>query len=286
VRSVLPTRERAASIRAVSLESNTTLAPRPAKTLASASPMPIEAPVIATTVPDCSMFLLLMRARYGVKAWRTIYEFRASLGVDTKVKGLLPLFPLDVVLFPGTPLPLHIFEPRYKELVSECLEQKQTFGIVRAEQEGLADVGCTAEIVAVTKNYPDGSMDIVTEGRERFEVLEVDEQKSFLRGDVIYFQDELDSPSADQVAHAIELHREILTMGGAQQTLPAVQDKVSFYLAGSLPLDLDFKQALLEMRSESQRIDAVVTAFEAILPKLRRAVQSRQKAGGNGHAHS
>lgn len=202
------------------------------------------------------------------------------------MKALLPLFPLDVVLFPGTPLPLHVFEPRYKELISECLEQKKTFGIVRAEEEGLADVGCTAEIVAVTKTYPDGRMDIVTEGRERFEVLEVDEQRSYLRGDVVYFQDDAENPSSQQIEHAIELHREILTMGGAQQSLPASEDKISFYLAGSLPLDLDFKQALLEMRSEVERIEAVITAFEAILPKLRRAVQSRQKAGGNGHAHS
>ncbi|HEX2598890.1 MAG TPA: LON peptidase substrate-binding domain-containing protein [Terriglobales bacterium] len=202
------------------------------------------------------------------------------------MKALLPLFPLDVVLFPGTPLPLHVFEPRYKELISECLEQKKTFGIVRAEEEGLADVGCTAEIVAVTKTYPDGRMDIVTEGRERFEVLEVDEQRSYLRGDVVYFQDDAENPSSQQIEHAIELHREILTMGGAQQSLPASEDKISFYLAGSLPLDLDFKQALLEMRSEAERIEAVITAFEAILPKLRRAVQSRQKAGGNGHAHS
>jgi Lon protease-like protein len=191
-----------------------------------------------------------------------------------------------VVLFPGTPLPLHVFEPRYKELISECLEQKKTFGIVRAEEEGLADVGCTAEIVAVTKTYPDGRMDIVTEGRERFEVLEVDEQRSYLRGDVVYFQDDAENPSTQQIEHAIELHREILTMGGAQQSLPASEDKISFYLAGSLPLDLDFKQALLEMRSEAERIEAVITAFEAILPKLRRAVQSRQKASGNGHAHS
>jgi Lon protease-like protein len=157
---------------------------------------------------------------------------------------------------------------------------------VRAEEEGLADVGCTAEIVAVTKTYPDGRMDIVTEGRERFEVLEVDEQRSYLRGDVVYFQDDAENPSTQQIEHAIELHREILTMGGAQQSLPASEDKISFYLAGSLPLDLDFKQALLEMRSEAERIEAVITAFEAILPKLRRAVQSRQKASGNGHAHS
>jgi uncharacterized protein len=213
-------------------------------------------------------------------------EFDKPWRIDLKVKALLPLFPLDVVLFPGTPLPLHVFEPRYKELISECLEHKRTFGILRAQEDGLADVGCTAEIVAVTNTYPDGRMDIVTEGRERFEVLEVDEQRSFLRGDVVYFQDDPDNPSAQQVEHAIKLHREILTMGGAQQSLPPAEDKISFYLASSLPLDLDFKQALLEMRSETERIEAVTTAFEAILPKLRRAVQSRQKAGGNGHAHS
>lgn len=225
------------------------------------------------------------------------------------MKQLLPLFPLEVVLFPGTPLPLHIFEPRYKDLISECLENKTRFGIVRAKaaQEGeseeeeeeenteaeaaeqeaepaLADVGCTAEIVAVTKTYPDGRMDIVTEGRERFEVLDLDEQRSFLRADVLYFDDEAGNAAAEAVARAVKLHGEILAIAGAKQSLPEELKQISFHLAGSLPLDLDFKQALLEMRSESKRIEAVITAFEAILPKLRRTVQLRQRAGGNGHA--
>ena len=222
------------------------------------------------------------------------------------MKQLLPLFPLEVVLFPGTPLPLHIFEPRYKDLISECLENKTRFGIVRAkaaqaeegeeeenteaeaaEQEAepaLADVGCTAEIVAVTKTYPDGRMDIVTEGRERFEVLDLDEQRSFLRADVLYFDDETGNAAAEAVARAVKLHGEILAIAGAKQSLPEELKQISFHLAGSLPLDLDFKQALLEMRSESKRIEAVITAFEAILPKLRRTVQLRQRAGGNGHA--
>lgn len=222
------------------------------------------------------------------------------------MKQLLPLFPLEVVLFPGTPLPLHIFEPRYKDLISECLENKTRFGIVRAkaaqEEEGeeeenteaeaaeqeaepaLADVGCTAEIVAVTKTYPDGRMDIVTEGRERFEVLDLDEQRSFLRADVLYFDDETGNAAAEAVARAVKLHGEILAIAGAKQSLPEELKQISFHLAGSLPLDLDFKQALLEMRSESKRIEAVITAFEAILPKLRRTVQLRQRAGGNGHA--
>jgi Lon protease-like protein len=223
------------------------------------------------------------------------------------LKRLLPLFPLNVVLFPGTPLPLHIFEPRYKDLISECLENKTRFGIVRAkaEEEGeaseeaaaeeqaeqgqeqaLADVGCTAEIVAVTKKYPDGRMDIVTEGRERFEVLDIDEERSFLRADVLYFDDDPGSVAEEDIARAVKLHSEILAIAGAKQSLPEELRQVSFHLAGSLPLDLDFKQALLEMRSETKRIQAVITAFEAILPKLRRTVQLRQRAGGNGHAGS
>ena len=72
--------------------------------------------------------------------------------------SLMPLFPLDVVLFPGAPLPLHIFEPRYKEMIGECLEQKLLFGVVRAQETNLADIGCTAEILAVTKTYDDGRM--------------------------------------------------------------------------------------------------------------------------------
>lgn len=224
------------------------------------------------------------------------------------MKQLLPLFPLDVVLFPGTPLPLHIFEPRYKDLISECLDNKTRFGIVRAkaeqeqeaneeekneaddtdqeQEQALADVGCTAEIVAVTKTYPDGRMDIVTEGRERFEVLDIDEQRSFLRAEVLYFDDEAGNADAEAIARAVKLHGEILAIAGAKQSLPEELKQVSFHLAGSLPLDLDFKQALLEMRSESKRIEAVITAFEAILPKLRRTVQLRQRAGGNGHAGS
>ena len=79
---------------------------------------------------------------------------------------LIPLFPLDVVLFPGTPLPLHIFEPRYKEMIAECRAQDRPFGVVRALEQGLADVGCTAEIVTVVKEYPDGRLDLVVEGRQ------------------------------------------------------------------------------------------------------------------------
>ena len=200
--------------------------------------------------------------------------------------SLLPLFPLELVLLPGAPLPLHIFEPRYKEMIGECLEQKKVFGVIRAQEQNLADVGCTAEIVAVTKTYDDGRMDIVTQGRERFEVLELNQERAFLRGDVLHVKDEPEKASPEEITRALDLHRQILTLANAEQDLPDADDTpLSYHLAGSLPLDLDFKQKMLGLRSEPERIQAVIGYFEHILPSLRRAVLIRQKAGGNGHAH-
>lgn len=198
--------------------------------------------------------------------------------------ALLPLFPLEVVLLPGTPLPLHIFEPRYKEMIKECLANEAPFGVIRALENGIAEVGCTAEIITVTKEYPDGRLDLIAEGRKRFEVLELNEERSFLRAEVLLVPDEPGALAQEERVKAIQLHLEILSLAGAVQDLSAAdQNQLSFYLAGSLPLDLDFKQKLLAMRSEGERIQAVAGYLEGILPKLRRVAKAREKAGGNGH---
>jgi Lon protease-like protein len=201
--------------------------------------------------------------------------------------SLLPLFPLDLVLFPGTTLPLHIFEPRYREMISECLDQKKSFGVVRAKEEGVAEIGCTAEIITVARKYPDGRMDIVTEGRERFEVIQVNQERAFLQAEVLYLQDEPDPASAEEIAQAVQLQGEILELASSASANPSAGTgpQLAFGLVGPLPLDLDFKQTLLGLKSEAERIRAVISYFEAILPNLRRTVRVRQKAGGNGHVH-
>ena len=112
------------------------------------------------------------------------------------MSSLLPLFPLEAVLLPGVPFPLHIFEPRYKEMIGECLDEQTPFGVVRSQDEGVSEIGCTAEILAVTKKHPDGKLDIVTQGRRRFEVLEVNQERSFLRAEVLYIEDEGAQPTA------------------------------------------------------------------------------------------
>jgi len=190
------------------------------------------------------------------------------------------------VLFPGTPLPLHIFEPRYKEMIGECLVQNRTFGVVRAGEQGLADVGCTAEVVTVVKEYEDGRLDIVTEGRKRFELVRVDQERSFLRAEVLMLEDDPAMPSQEDTDRARQLHSELLAMAGARQDLSAADPSaLSFYLAGSLPLDLDFKQKLLSLRSEPERLTLLISYLEQLIPKIHRAARAKEKAGGNGHVH-
>jgi Lon protease-like protein len=216
--------------------------------------------------------------------YRTIEAHSATVRSGDFVP-LLPLFPLEVVLLPGAPLPLHIFEPRYREMIRECRADNSPFGVVRAVDDGIAELGCTAEIVTVTKEYPDGRLDLIAAGRRRFEVLELNRERSFLQAEVLFVPDEPDAASPEDRARAIQAHSEILSLAGAVQDIADVDPvTLSFHIAGSLPLDLDFKQKLLAMRSEKERIPAVATFLETILPNLQRASRAREKARGNGHA--
>lgn len=199
--------------------------------------------------------------------------------------SLVPLFPLEVVLFPGAPLPLHIFEPRYKEMIGECLADRSAFGVVRAAEKSIAEIGCIAEIITVTKTYSDGRLDIVTEGRSPFEVLQFNQERSFLRGEILLLEDEPDDPSKEDSDRARQLHAEILALAGSAPDLASADPSpLSFRLASSLPLDLDFKQQLLALRSENRRISTLIEYLAIILPKLRSVTQGRKRAGGNGHA--
>jgi Lon protease-like protein len=206
--------------------------------------------------------------------------------LDDSLNTLLPLFPLDLVLLPSVPLPLHIFEPRYKEMIKECLDRKRPFGIVRVkEEQAFVNTGCTAEIINVLKSYPDGRMNILVEGQKRFEVLQVNQERSFLQAEVFYLEDESEPAASSEVKKALQLHGEIMQLAGAQpqETEQSDVTQLAYRLAGSLPFDPDFQQALLEMNSEAQRIRAIISFFERILPVLHRNARAKRRAGGNGH---
>ena len=118
----------------------------------------------------------------------------------------IPLFPLDVVLLPAMPLPLHIFEPRYKTMIARCLDEKLEFGMILAANQAVATVGCTAEIVKKIRDYPDGRMDILTEGRPCSTSTELLDEKEYYEGLVEYLADEpatLDGQAESQLIRAL-----------------------------------------------------------------------------------
>ena len=198
----------------------------------------------------------------------------------------IPIFPLDVVLFPGIPLPLHIFEERYKLMVHECMEQRREFGVVMTRGDGVAAVGCTAVILQVVKQYADGRMDILTVGRTPFQMSDVFDEKPYLEASVEYLDDE---PMPDDMAsprQLLDLYQQCYAMlrGRAPQmdgAPPGVP--ITFLIAAELPLDLEYKQELLELRSETERQANLREKMEKWLPELEQLDLVKRRAGGNGH---
>jgi Lon protease-like protein len=198
---------------------------------------------------------------------------------------LLPLFPLEIVVFPGAPLPLHIFEPRYKEMISECLSQNRAFGMVRAKENAVSAIGCSATIIEVVKKYEDGRMDIAAEGVQRFEIIQVNQERSFLQAEIAFFDDEPSIISEGSADTVIQLHEQLFAVMGQSVEVDRDAAYLSFRLAQDLPVDLDFKQTLLEMKSEAERVDILTEYYQATIPKIENSLRVRQRASGNGHVH-
>jgi Lon protease-like protein len=206
---------------------------------------------------------------------------------------LLPLFPLELVLLPEEPLPLHIFEDRYREMIGECLRAqtagfgRQEFGIVLAKGQEISNVGCTAQVVSVTRKYNDGRMDILTVGKRRFEILLTNEEKSYLRASVEFFDDEgSDTPGETEAENAIRLFQEVMRKLRQASDMPVQLLQpyryLSFRLASALPLALEFKQQLLSLRNEPERLQQVVRSMRQLAQQIEVVQEARKKAGGNG----
>ena len=197
----------------------------------------------------------------------------------------LPLFPLGLVLLPGEPVPLHIFEPRYKEMVRVCIDGDRPFGIVYASESKLAGVGTTARIERVVQRYEDGRLDIVAVGQERFDIVEIHRDLSFLSADIRPIDDE---PGDDEAARqsAIARHLKLLEMAGEEPVLQRYESEVpgSFVIGQNAGLDLDDKQALLELTAEAERIRTLSEHLGSLLVRLEKSRAFRDRARGDGHA--
>ena len=182
-------------------------------------------------------------------------------------EGLLPLFPLQVVLFPGGELPLHIFEDRYKEMIGEVLRDRQEFGVVLASEKGVVNTGCTATVDKVLRRYPDGRLDILTRGRRRFEILLLNDERHFLRGAVEFFDDDSAEAAPPEILKlAVDGYNEMqqLLSEAALTEAESANPQLSFRLAREVP-DLALRQLLLTTRSEAERLRHLASFFPDII---------------------
>ncbi len=194
---------------------------------------------------------------------------------------------------PGSHLPLHIFEERYKEMIGEAVRDQSEFGIVFATSNGIAEVGCTATIEGVLQTYPDGRMDIVTLGRRRFEILLVNEERSFLRGAVEFFDDDESAmPAApDDFKAAIEAYNALQAVWKNQPFEEAgyADPRASFRLARAIR-DPKLRQSLLITRNEAERMHRLAQFLPELAARIQREELMKQAgpsngANGNGYIH-
>ncbi len=195
---------------------------------------------------------------------------------------LLPLFPLRVVLLPGATLPLHIFEDRYKEMIGEALQNGTEFGVVQAGDKGILNIGCTATVREVVNRYDDGRMDIVSIGRRRFEIFMLDEEKTYLRGAVTFFDDDDSEPAPVELKALALAGLKVLSGQEPAEGSDYPDSQLSFRI-GDLIDDLPFRQMLLGLRSETDRLRHIATYLPDYLAKLKRVEHIRRVAPTNGH---
>ena len=178
----------------------------------------------------------------------------------------ITLFPLKMVLFPGEDAPLHIFESRYKKMVSSCINTDNRFGIILNASSGMKKIGCTAQIVDILKEYKSGEYDIVVKGVQRFEIMDKKKSDNLWVGDVQMLPiDNLSKP--DKLLEIMQdMYLKILMM--AEIDIDYEQElnkKTSYEFAQMVRLPNHIKQTLIELPNEKKRIELLMRVFKKAL---------------------
>ena len=195
----------------------------------------------------------------------------------------LGLFPLGIVLLPTEQIPLHIFEDRYQELIGECLDLEQEFGLVFADDEGLREVGTRALVTEVLDRFDDGRLNIVVEGGERFRLVQLTEGRSFQTGLVEPVEDEADAADPEDADHALKLFHRLVELTGAEVEEPSLAaEQLSFELAGRFEFAPELKQKLLQLTSERQRMHLLAEILAGAAVAVERERDIANRAQGNG----
>jgi Lon protease-like protein len=197
--------------------------------------------------------------------------------------GEISLFPLDIVLLPGEQFPLHIFEPRYKELIGECLEQGSPFGLVLADDSGMRDIGTEAAVIEVLDRFEDGRLNVVVEGRHRFRLVELREGRSFFTAEVAPVEDEGEGPTIEEVERCLAAYRRVVSAADAElEELDLDAASIAYQIAARVDFGVEVKQDLLELRSERDRVVRLAGLLDRAADAVERRREIAERARGNG----
>jgi Lon protease-like protein len=195
----------------------------------------------------------------------------------------LGLFPLGIVLLPTERVPLHIFEPRYRELIGECIDEEREFGFVFADEQGVRELGTRARVEAVIERFDDGRMNIVVEGGERFQVERMTRGRSFMTAEVAPVDDDGEEPAEEAVSRAAAAFRSLAAAAEADPVeVDESERQLSFRLAAQVELAPEAKQELLELRSEQRRLELVAELLQGVRAVLLATRELGERAKKNG----
>jgi Lon protease-like protein len=193
------------------------------------------------------------------------------------------LFPLGIVLLPSEHVPLHIFEPRYRELIAECLEDQREFGLIYADDEGVREIGTRARVIDVLEELEDGRLNVVVEGGARFRVERLTRGRSFLTAMVAPAPDGRGRIDPDTAVRAAGSFRALAVLVGAQPAeVDETASQLSFELAAQVELPTDAKQRLLELDEEQERLEFVIGLLDSVREALLAARELSDHARTNG----
>jgi Lon protease-like protein len=200
-----------------------------------------------------------------------------------RVTRHFPLFPLGLVALPHEYVPLHIFEPRYRTMIAECLEQEREFGIVWTGEDGRRPIGCAMRIDRVLERMEDGRLNILTQGTRPFRIVEDQDDRPYPAGTVEFLADKPEEPNERTRDAAHAAYAELV----AQATDRTLEDEelepmTAYAMAATVDFGLEAKQGLLDLRSENARLRLVTRLFRAALKRLDFIERAQARAQSNG----
>jgi Lon protease-like protein len=203
--------------------------------------------------------------------------------VPDRLVSDFPLFPLELVALPTEVVPLHIFEDRYKAMMSRCLEEQSEFGIVWLADDGLRTIGCACEIEQVLERMPDGRMNLLTRGTRPFRVVERQEHLAYPAGVVEFLHDVEEDVDERAREAALSTYAELVErVTDRRPELDELDDMTAYGMAATVDFGLDAKQGLLDLRSEAKRLKLVTRLFRAAQKRLDFVDRAQARARSNG----